>query len=32
MKVYKYNNTKIKKSECLGYFKMGSTVILLWKN
>ena len=31
IKVYKYNNIRIKKSECLGYFKMGSTVVLLWE-
>ncbi len=31
MKVYTYENIEISKSECLGYFKMGSTVVMLWE-
>lgn len=32
MKVYTYENIEISKGECLGYFKMGSTVVMLWEN
>ena len=32
MKVYTYDNIEITKGECLGYFKMGSTVVILWEN
>ena len=32
MKVYTYENIEITKGECLGYFKMGSTVVMLWEN
>ena len=32
MKVYTYENIQISKAECLGYFKMGSTVVMLWEN
>lgn len=31
MKVYTYENIEITKGECLGYFKMGSTVVMLWE-
>jgi phosphatidylserine decarboxylase len=31
MKVYTYENIEISKGECLGYFKMGSTVVILWE-
>ena len=31
MKVYTYENIEISKGECLGYFKMGSTVVMLWE-
>lgn len=30
-KVYNYENIEISKAECLGYFKMGSTVVMLWE-
>ena len=29
--VYKYDNLHIKKGDCLGYFEMGSTVLLFWE-
>jgi len=29
--VYEYENLYIKKGECLGYFKMGSTVVMIWE-
>ena len=32
MKVYTYENIEISKGECLGYFKMGSTVVMLWEH
>ncbi len=32
MKVYTYENIEISKGDCLGYFKMGSTVVMLWEN
>jgi phosphatidylserine decarboxylase len=32
IKVYTYENIEISKGECLGYFKMGSTVVMLWEN
>ena len=32
MKVYTYENIEISKGECLGYFKMGSTVVMFWEN
>ena len=32
MKVYTYENIQISKGECLGYFKMGSTVVMFWEN
>lgn len=31
IKVYEYESLEIKKSDCLGYFKMGSTVVMLWE-
>jgi len=31
IKEYKYDNLIMKKGECLGYFKMGSTVLIFWE-
>jgi phosphatidylserine decarboxylase len=31
IKVYKYEDLHIKKGECLGHFKMGSTVLMFWE-
>lgn len=31
MKVYEYEDLNIQKGDCLGYFKMGSTVVMLWE-
>ena len=31
IKVYEYDNLNVKKAECLGYFKMGSTVVMIWE-
>jgi len=31
IKVYDYENIKISKGDCLGYFKMGSTVVMVWE-
>lgn len=31
IKVYKYENIEISKGDCLGYFKMGSTVVMIWE-
>ncbi len=31
IKVYEYDNLEIKKADCLGYFKMGSTVVMFWE-
>ncbi len=31
IKVYEYKDLKVKKADCLGYFKMGSTVVMLWE-
>jgi phosphatidylserine decarboxylase len=31
IKVYEYNDFEIKKGDCLGYFKMGSTVLMFWE-
>lgn len=31
MKVYEYDNIEIAKGDCLGYFKMGSTVVMIWE-
>lgn len=32
IKLYNYNNLNISKADCLGYFKMGSTVVMIWEN
>jgi len=31
IKVYEYEDLTIKKAQCLGYFKMGSTVVMVWE-
>ncbi len=31
IKVYNYENLEVKKADCLGYFKMGSTVVMIWE-
>ncbi|MBD3830561.1 MAG: phosphatidylserine decarboxylase, partial [Arcobacter sp.] len=31
IKVYTYDNIEITKGDCLGYFKMGSTVVMIWE-
>jgi phosphatidylserine decarboxylase len=31
IKVYDYENLEVKKGECLGYFMMGSTVLMFWE-
>lgn len=31
IKVYNYDSIEITKGECLGYFKMGSTVVMIWE-
>jgi phosphatidylserine decarboxylase len=31
IKVYDYENLEVKKGECLGYFMMGSTVLIFWE-
>lgn len=31
IKVYEYENMHIQKGECMGYFKMGSTVLVFWE-
>lgn len=31
IKVYEYEDLNVKKEECLGYFKMGSTVVMFWE-
>jgi phosphatidylserine decarboxylase len=31
IKVYEYDNIEITKGECLGYFKMGSTIVMIWE-
>jgi phosphatidylserine decarboxylase len=31
IKVIEYENLEVKKGECLGYFKMGSTVVMVWE-
>lgn len=31
IKVYEYDDMKIKKGDCLGHFKMGSTVLMFWE-
>lgn len=32
IKVVEYENLEVKKGDCLGYFKMGSTVVMIWEN
>lgn len=32
IKVYEYENIEISKADCMGYFKMGSTVVMIWEN
>jgi phosphatidylserine decarboxylase len=31
IKVYEYEDLSIQKADCLGYFKMGSTVLMFWE-
>ena len=31
IQVYEYEDLHIQKGECLGYFKMGSTVLMFWE-
>ena len=31
IKVFEYDNISFKKGDCLGYFKMGSTVVMFWE-
>ena len=31
IQIYEYENKEIKKGDCLGYFKMGSTVVMVWE-
>ncbi len=31
IKVYEYEDLEVKKADCLGYFKMGSTVVMVWE-
>ena len=31
IKIYTYENIEISKGECLGYFKMGSTGVMIWE-
>lgn len=31
IKVYTYDNIEVTKGECLGYFKMGSTIVMIWQ-
>ena len=31
IKIYEYEDIKISKGDCLGYFKMGSTVVMFWE-
>ncbi len=31
IQIYEYEDMKIKKGDCLGYFKMGSTVVMFWE-
>lgn len=31
IKVYEYEDLEVKKGDCLGYFKMGSTVVMVWE-
>lgn len=31
IQIYEYENLEVKKGDCLGYFKMGSTVVMVWE-
>ncbi|MCP4970078.1 MAG: phosphatidylserine decarboxylase [Arcobacter sp.] len=31
IQVYEYEDLKVNKGDCLGYFKMGSTVVMVWE-
>jgi len=31
IQIYEYENKEIKRGDCLGYFKMGSTVVMVWE-
>lgn len=31
IQIYEYENQEVKKGDCLGYFKMGSTVVMVWE-
>ena len=31
IQIYEYENLEVKKGDCLGYFKMGSTVVIVWE-
>lgn len=31
IRVYEYENVTVSKGDCLGYFKMGSTVVMVWE-
>lgn len=31
IQIYEYEDKKIRKGDCLGYFKMGSTVVMVWE-
>ncbi len=31
IKVYEYENQTLKKGDCIGWFKMGSTVVMVWE-
>lgn len=31
IQIYEYEDKKVKKGDCLGYFKMGSTVVMFWE-
>ncbi len=31
VQIYEYEDKEVKKGDCLGYFKMGSTVVMVWE-
>jgi phosphatidylserine decarboxylase len=31
IQIYEYSNLEVTKGDCLGYFKMGSTVVMIWE-
>ncbi len=31
IQIYEYDDLEVKKGDCLGYFKMGSTVVMVWE-